>query len=76
MVGQGQDVVGARVLAAAVGVMDEAEGAGGPALAERHPSASRTRSVRMWAANCQPTIRRENASRTKAKKTTPSQQRR
>jgi hypothetical protein len=30
----------------------------------------------MWAANCQPTTRRENASMTKLKNTTPSQQRR
>jgi hypothetical protein len=37
-------------------------------------SASATRSVRMWLANCQPTIRRLNASITKLKNTTPSQQ--
>jgi len=30
----------------------------------------------MWLANCQPTIRRLNASMTKLKNTTPSQQRR
>ena len=39
-------------------------------------SASRTRSVRMWEASCQPTTLREKASITKAKNKTPSQERR
>lgn len=38
--------------------------------------ASKTRSVRMWLANCQPTIIRLYASITKLKNTKPSQQRR
>jgi hypothetical protein len=46
------------------------------ALVKRHPQRVEHETVRMCAANCQPTTRRENASITNAKNTSPSQQRR
>ena len=69
---QGLEVVG-RVLRAGAAVMDQPEI--GPACRRVRAMriASRTRSVRMCLANCQPTTWREKTSRAKLKNTTPSQ---
>ena len=58
-----------------VGV-DEARLAPGSRCPRAIRRASRTGSVRMWEASCQPTARRLKASITKAKNEAPSQERR
>ena len=68
MVVEGLAVVERGVLAAGVAVMDERDvGAPGTRRVSAIRKASRTRSVRMCAANCQPTIARLYASITNAK---------
>jgi hypothetical protein len=68
--------VDAGVLAAGIAVVHERDLAPARRWASAIRRASRTRVVRMWDANCQPTILRLNTSITNAKKTSPYQQRR
>lgn len=56
VVGERLGVVDAGVLRAAIGVVDEFDVAPAPRCPSAIFKASRTRSVRMWPASCQPTI--------------------